>query len=135
MEYDNSRSVYWIVVGAGIGFKDNLPFSSWRRRGGYVRFKFGVSFYDRSPILFFLNGKWKMENGKWQMKNDFRFLGGLAFSAKRTNRFERFTVFKPPALPEVSDCPSSGEVELPISNTNRHYRILLSYGITLITNR
>jgi hypothetical protein len=44
-----------------------------------------------------------MENGKWQMKNDFRFLVGLAFSAKRTNRFERFTVFKPPALTEVSD--------------------------------
>jgi hypothetical protein len=38
-----------------------------------------------------------MENGKWQMKNVFRILGGLAFSAKRTNRFERFTIFKPPA--------------------------------------
>jgi hypothetical protein len=34
-----------------------------------------------------------------EKENDFRFLGGLAFSAKRTNRVERFTVFKPPALP------------------------------------
>jgi hypothetical protein len=33
----------------------------------------------------------------------FAFLGGLAFSAKRTNRFEGFTVFKPPALAAVSD--------------------------------
>jgi hypothetical protein len=44
-----------------------------------------------------------MGNGKWQMKNVFRIFGGLAFSAKRTNRFERFTIFKPLALPEASN--------------------------------
>ena len=31
-------------------------------------------------------------------------VGIAVFSAKRTDRFERFTIFKPPALPEVSDC-------------------------------
>jgi hypothetical protein len=61
-----------------------------------------------------------MENGKWQMKNDFRFLVGLVFSAKRTNRFERFTVFKPPVLPEESDFWMKGG-----SRSKFNYRICM----------
>jgi|WetSurMetagenome_2_1015567.scaffolds.fasta_scaffold1675750_1 hypothetical protein len=49
-----------------------------------------------------------MENGKWQMI--FAFWGGLAFSEKRTNRFEGFTVFKPPALPKDSDLQNNGVI-------------------------
>jgi hypothetical protein len=37
-------------------------------------------------MLFFLNGKRQMANEK-------------CFSVKRTNRFERFAIFRPPALP------------------------------------
>jgi hypothetical protein len=33
-------------------------------------------------------------------------VGIAVFSAKRTDRFERFTIFKPPALPEVYDYPT-----------------------------
>jgi len=58
--------------------KDNLPFFIW------------ASSFKTVPQSLFLNGKWQMAN--------FRF-----FQREAPNRFERFTVFKPPALPEVTD--------------------------------
>jgi hypothetical protein len=50
------------------------------------------AFRTVSNLLLFLS----IENGKWEMANE-------KSARSAPNRFERFTVFKPPALPEVSD--------------------------------
>jgi hypothetical protein len=50
------------------------------------------AFRTVSNLLLFLS----MENGKWEMANE-------KSARSAPNRFERFPVFKPPALPEVRD--------------------------------